>query len=307
VTATQPAGIGEVDVQDVLARALAGAASFRDRLLARIGQGDFATDTGARFVRAVRSVHEADGETDVQADWMRDGIGRLRLMVEVKLGAQFMPQQGARYRARAARALAAGRADRATTVLLAPTSYFEGANVEARHFDLSVSLEEVLPWISDCDAPGAVLIREALDRLAAGQPLGGKGLFRSMHDAIAREIDARALPFRVTNHATDWVFLDHPAAGKGVRFRYRIREGVAELRLDKSFSGAHTLPGVTRPAYVVHLPRNTETVYRHSGLRVSDRTRAGTATDADVGAIVAALDELARWWAGRGSVGAPGI
>lgn len=307
MTAPHAAGIGEVDVQDILARAFASVAPFRDRILARIGQGEFATETGACFISAVRSVSEADGETDVQADWTRAGVGRLRLLVEVKLNAQFMPLQGARYRARAARARAAALADRTTTLLLAPKAYLDGANVEARHFDVCVSLEEVLPWVADCDARGAVLIREALGRLAQGEPLGGKGLFRGIHDAIAREIEARALPFRVTNHATDWVFLDHPAAGKGVRFRYRIGEGVAELRLNKSFIGTHTLPGVTRPAFVVHLSRNAETVYRHSDLRVSNRARAGTATDEEIGAIVSALDELARWWADRKSACAPGV
>ena len=294
------AGIGETDVQEVLTSLLNDVGECRDRFLARVGRHDFANGTGAQFIRAVRSVRDVDGETDVLADWERAGLGRLRVLGEVKLAAQFMPRQGARYRARAARTMAQGAADHVTTVLIAPATYSAGGHAEARRFDVSIALEEILAWATASGAPGSALLRDALDRLAGGRPLGAKGLFPALHTALDAEIARRHLPFYVDNASTDWVFADGPSFGTGVRLRYRIKKGHAEVRLRREYRGDHALPGVKRPAYIRRVPANSETNYRHAGLRVTAATCAGNPTSADVEAIASALTDLADWWARRG-------
>lgn len=117
-----------------------------------------------------------------------------------------------------------------------------------------------------------------------------------MHDGLAAEFARSGAPFRLTNHATDWVFLDHPACGKGVRCRYRIRGGHAELRLNKKFPADHSLPGVMLPAFVERIPAGMETVYRFRGLRVSESAKRGAPSEADVREIAAALGRLTEWW-----------
>jgi len=302
MTPSDDLGISEIHVQDAFASLLLSSVGFRTAFLARVGER---AGVNAQFYGATRSIHEQDGETDIQAEWRREDGGRLRVLIEVKLAAQFMPRQGERYQTRAARALAEGNAKRVRTVLLAPRLYFASANVEASRFDVLLALEDIVVWAGAEGAEVALPIRNALIRLANGRPLGAKGLYRNLHASLASESEHRQLQFRITNNATDWVFLDHPVAGKGVRFRYRISSGIAELRLNKSFPGDHALPGILLPTFITRLSKGTETVFRHSQLRVATSARSGDPSQADVSAIVTAFYELAKWWGVREDMGSP--
>jgi hypothetical protein len=285
--------LGEIAVQRAFTELLQDSREVRERFLRFIRATEFSEGSGGQFIRARRSVLDK-GETDVQLEWQVDS-SRLRVLVEVKLLANFGRLQVTNYLARVRRARDHGLATR--LVLVAPREYFKSANADIHHFEFKLPFEQILEW-ADCS-----LIRETLDRLAGKRPLGAKGLFRNLHEALARGLQANGLPFRITNKATDWVFLDHPACGKGVRLRYRIRDGIAELRLNRSF-GKVQISGAAVPPFITRRAAGSETIFRHNKLRVSDAARLGSPTDNDIGAICSALNEITEWWRSRGKIGA---
>lgn len=316
--------LGELHVQEILTRLLNRSVPFRSWLLAQMGAESAPTravDLGAhapglQFIGARQSVHEADGETDIQVDWSRgteasiekqgdetvgssDASVALRMLIEVKVNAAYQDRQGSRYRERAARIVAAGAVQRAIAVLSAPRSYIAASHAETRQFEVSIALEDILPWVQADDPRDGAALGEALRRAADAEPLGAKGLFPDAHTAVFHELSRRGLPFELTNHPTDWAFLRYPAAGAGTRFRYRIREGVVELRLNRSYPGDPSLPGVHLPSYIERLRRGTETIYRHRGVRLSPEARAGRLSATDVTTVAAALSDLAAWWRHR--------
>lgn len=81
---------------------------------------------------------ETDGESDLVVELAGDRH-RTVALVENKITALFQPEQGARYRARAARLRETGV--HAVTVLVAPSGYFgrEGSD----HFEVRISYEEI--------------------------------------------------------------------------------------------------------------------------------------------------------------------
>lgn len=66
------------------------------------------------------SVNHSNGESDIVVDWERSDGKRLQVLIEVKLSAQFMPRQGARYRERALQEMRQDSGLDVRTGLLAP-------------------------------------------------------------------------------------------------------------------------------------------------------------------------------------------
>src|SRR5690606_2044188 len=172
----------------------------------------------------------------VVAEW-RSADGDVVVLIEDKLNASFQPDQGSRYAERA-RALAEAGAAAVRTVLLAPQQYLRAANPEARKFDVRLPLEEVIEAARACGCDqDADVLAGAVQRVAAGGALGSKGLYPTVHAAIAAECERRGQGFRITNNATDWVSLTHPTCPVGMRFRYRIKDRIAEIVLIPAFKG----------------------------------------------------------------------
>lgn len=287
--------IGEVEVQEALVRLLDDSAAIRKRLLSLAMDGRDLAPSTLRYAGAKRSVVEGRSETDILAEWTRGSGQRVLIFIEVKLLANFMKRQGARYKERVAGAVERGDATHALSVLVAPEKYFAGANTEVRQFDALLALEEIVELAEKAESRERGLIVETLGRIASGRPLGAKGLHRGIHDALAAEFSRRDSPLRITNNATDWVFVDHPALDKGLRARYRISEGVVELRVNKSYGLPHTsLPKPT--GGLRQVSKNTETHFKLPPLSVTPGARKDSPSEPDVRAIADAMEGLVRWW-----------
>ena len=288
--------IAEPDVQRAILAAMHRSAALRDGLLQKAGRFARGDRDGFTYQGGVRSVVEGRSETDIQADWRHMNGQRLRFLIEVKLAAQFMPRQGSRYLERVQSALARGDAEHVQSILLAPASYFGGANPEMHKFNIHMSLEELVQLAKAQAGGETALINEALERIATGRPLGAKGLYRNLHDALFAEFEASGSMLTITNRATDWVFVAHPSFEKGVRARYRISEGLVELRISKHFRLPHSELPVPGLADCRRVLAGTETLYKLQHLRVSNGARANTPTDEDVALITSSLLRLVKWW-----------
>ena len=195
-----------------------------------------------------------------------------------------------------ASALSRGSASHASSVLLAPETYFRTANAEVRQFDALIALETLVALAGNSCPSERELICEALDRIASGRPLGAKGIYRGLHDALAAEFVRNGPLFRITNNATDWVFVDHPSLGKGVRARYRISEGLVELRINKAYPQPHLQLPAPGLAGMRRIAKNTETHFKLPPLAVSAGARANEPTASDLVLIRAAMQRLVEWW-----------
>src|SRR5690606_19149287 len=195
----------EAVVDTALVSLLESSESFRAWFLRRVVANDEISTSDVAFRGARRSVYHVNGESDVVAEW-RSADGDVVVLIEDKLNASFQPDQGSRYAERA-RALAEAGAAAVRTVLLAPQQYLRAANPEARKFDVRLPLEEVIEAARACGCDeDADVLAGAVQRVAEGSALGAKGLYPTVHAAIAAECERRGQGFRVTNNATDWVF-----------------------------------------------------------------------------------------------------
>ncbi|MGI4879263.1 MAG: PD-(D/E)XK nuclease family protein [Janthinobacterium lividum] len=95
-------------------------------------------DPAAAVEGAWVSHAEVDGESDLVVA-LSGPTGRTVVLIENKISAVFQPDQGARYKARAARW--EGTGVRAVTVLVAPAGYHGRDGSE--HFEIAISYEEI--------------------------------------------------------------------------------------------------------------------------------------------------------------------
>lgn len=158
-------------------------------------------------------------------------------------------------------------------VLLAPRQYLRAANPEAREVDVWLPLEEVVEaaWQHGRELDAAVLAGPV-------QPITEGGALR------------------VTNNATDWVFLTHPTCTVGMELRYRIRERIGEIAFTNVFKGDREvfLARATPPLVAVE-----SRSYRFVRMPTLNTTSDKEAfSDADAAIVVDALEELIRWWCG---------
>jgi hypothetical protein len=284
--------IAETGVQRAMAALTLSDVAVRGKILERIAPNSL---TALDLLRVVRSVTEQDGESDLLIDWSGPNGVIFRALIEVKLTAHFMPDQGKRYRRRADRAIQTGQATHVSTALVAPAAYLANGNVQINEFDYSISLEEFVGWTEQLAAPESLYLRASLERVLEGKPLGAKGLYRGVHDLLSDELDRRTDGFRVTNNATNWVFIDHPQLGQGVRLRYRIRDSIAEIRLNKSFGSTERI-APPQSADIACLRRGTETLFRHRPVPVSAEAKHGAPTSMDITLIADVLEHLVKWW-----------
>jgi hypothetical protein len=295
VTNNFDSSISEEAVQAALIDWLSSGGPPSDALLRRLGATDYCGESNGSLVAATRSVWSGNGESDIVAEWSSAGRKRLQLLIEVKLTANFMDRQGARYQDRAR---AFSERDRDVTVccvLMAPAAYLSSANPEAAKFDHHVPLEFVLENSSP-DDPGVELISAALGRIAEGAPLGAKGLFPGLHHALQAACERRQNRLSVRNKATEWITLKGNHWPVGVNLNYRIRSGVAEIRVLSSYKGPRDALLGADNALLRAVQSGGELFLKHKALHVSDATKSGIADRDDLEAIVTAMEDLQDWW-----------
>lgn len=283
----------EAVVDTALVSLLESSESFRTWFLQRVVANDGMPAPAVAFRGARRSVYHVNGESDVVAEW-RGTDGDVVVLVENKLSVGFQPNQGGRYAERA-RALAESGAAAVRTVLLAPQQYLRAANPEARKFDVWLPLEEVIEAarLRGCNQEAEVLAG-AVQRVAEGGALGSKGLYPTVHAAIAAECERRGQGFRITNNATDWVFLTHPTCQVGMRFRYRIKDRIAEIVFFPAFKG-------DREALLARVapPFGPDRSGGDRFVRLPPLNTTADAeefSDADAALVADALERLLEWW-----------
>jgi len=283
----------EAAVDTALVSLLESSESFRTWFLQRVAANDGMPTSDVAFRGARRSVYHVNGESDVVAQW-RGTAGDVVVLVENKLNVGFQPNQGSRYAGRA-RALAEAGAATVRTVLLAPQQYLRAANPEARKFDVRLPLEEVIEAARACGcSQEAEVLAGAVRRVAEGGALGSKGLYPTVHAAIAAECERRGRGFRVTNNATDWVFLTHPTCTVGTELRYRIKDRIAEIAFTAAFKGdREALLARATPPFM------TDKSGSHRFVRMPPLNTTADAdefSDADAALVADALERLIQWW-----------
>jgi hypothetical protein len=283
--------ISETDVQAAIAALVESDSHVRHSLLRHIVGPTLRNSAADVTAHARQSVVGHKGETDILIDYQIENRG-LRVLTEVKLEAAFQPTQGARYGARAEAERSDGR--NCITLLVAPAVYLAAPNPEARKFQSTLSLEELLTWARP-DTAHAQLIAEACRRIASGNALGAKGLFLGLYTAVANECEQRGSSLRILNRPTEWMSLKHPALPTGVNLNYRIRSAVAELRVLASYRGPRDC-FQSAPEGLSYVQSGGELFMKLPTLPVTTARRAGEPSMSDVQTIVDAFDQLVAHW-----------
>lgn len=296
-------GLSERLLDEALVEAVSKSADFLKSFGAFVGFADGGARSEIRVETQRSFVHgtgAAAGETDVLLRIRTDTGRSICVLSESKVTAGFQPRQGQRYQDRA-RAIQSAEGVEATTVLLAPSKYLQMAPPEAQYFAYHLPLELAVSWFSDDQRTtlrSAALFRALIERANDGRPLGAKGLFPELHYALGAELSRRANGISITNRPTDWVFMEHRSAlPAGAKLRYRIRDGIAELRFrGRAASNLSELMARAHPPLTTAVHKN-ETSF---GVRVtvSREGRSGAPTAADVANVALALEELLSWFSG---------
>jgi hypothetical protein len=298
--------ISEPAVQAALVDWLMSGSPASDALVQHLGFADFCSTSAGAHVSATRSVWGGNGESDIVSDWTSAEGQRLQLLIEVKLTANFMDRQGARYQERAASINRGAKDITACCVLVAPAAYLNAANPETAKFDHRVPLEFFIENACRND-PGVQLISEALQRIAGDKPLGAKGLYPALHLAIEAACERRQNRLSVRNKATEWITLKGNHWPVGVNLNYRIRSGIAEIRVLSSYKGPRDELASVDDTLLQPVQAGGELFLKHKHLHVSDIAKSGCADSADVEAIVIAMEDLQTWWFRNCSASSRGV
>lgn len=140
------AGVSERDTDLLLLEEFTASPDFVQFFLARIG----IAEKGYTFLEASRSVTDSTGESDLEVLLTGSDGQKFALLLENKVNAGFQPKQAERYRARGATYVNHGRIGGFTTVLLAPSRYFDG---DKKGFDHRVDYEAVRDWFERSTLP----------------------------------------------------------------------------------------------------------------------------------------------------------
>ena len=293
----EPEVLSESLVDQSIVALVRDAPAFDVWLRRRVGLAE-----GLVLCEARRSVWQGTGESDIVIEWSGpEGIEAL--LIESKVAAGFQKEQGQRYAHRALRLIEEGGYSVCVTALLAPAGYLVGANTEATWFNGRVSIEEVIEAATlhvPPDNHALNTLRKIVVRFDEGGALGTNGLYPAVHQSISRSCELRGNSFRVTNHATDWVFFDHPARVPGLEIRYRIKSRIVELAFTPAFkSDVDQVMKSLGPPLVA----TTSGGYSFVRLPALDAIplEASLFSPADAEVVVDSLEHLMSWWVGPGS------
>lgn len=245
-------GIREQDLDLFFLEEVFANAAFRDWFLGRIaGWPEALTE----LVSAERSVHSANGETDLMFVFRDESNRKGCVLIENKVSAGFQPEQLQRYQARKSGLMASGAFAHAFVLLLAPLAYGAGSAAEV---DATISYEEVHDWLAMRDDATLgrtqyklTVIEAAIKRHATG--------YVPQHDAsasdfwlaysreansIASELDMAAPGPRTS--AGGFLFFGCALPGD-LNLCHKLTRGVVDLQLPHLGSDVPRLREMLRP------------------------------------------------------------
>jgi hypothetical protein len=222
------AWIRERDVDLLLASELHGQPAFATWLFSAVGVADVA------FEDAQVSVSQENGESDLVVRGRQPDSRRAMLLIENKVAASFQPEQDLRYAVRAERMRATGDYALVQTVLLAPSSYLETAEVA---FDAELSYEALVQWLDvHGDARSAFFVRVVLAGIEAQRrgyvPVPDEAVSRfwsEYHRLVASEFAALRMPPPGSR----------PAGSSFIYFREALNRPIIGRRADIVHKFAH--------------------------------------------------------------------
>lgn len=132
------AGVMEKDIDLLLLEEFVASQNFCNFFLSAVGK----SDCKFNLIRARRSVTDSQGESDLELVFENDAQTFI-LMLENKVKASFQNDQDRRYKSRGEKYLATGVADEFSTILVAPSAYFNG---QVKGFDCRVNYEDIVDW-----------------------------------------------------------------------------------------------------------------------------------------------------------------
>ena len=195
--------VRERDLDNFLIEELHASPTFREWLLARLG--DLFEEPSGCDVRLQKSPPRLQDtrQTDVRIGWFADGILRACILIESKVTADFEEGQASAYAAEAAAYRSALGWRAVATVLVAPEARM-GALLHSGAFDLEISIESIITALDDRlrgDLPDEIASRisvriDLLESLCGRKrgsqwtpvTIGAKRDFAKAYAALAREI-----------------------------------------------------------------------------------------------------------------------
>lgn len=117
--------LSETDVQQAIKHCFDESIEFQQKFLKALELPVQWQTERLRLESALQSVTTKNGETDIDTLWLSDSGERYGILCEVKLKAQFTPQQGQRYQQRIDNFIKDGRVNAAISVLIAHSSYLK--------------------------------------------------------------------------------------------------------------------------------------------------------------------------------------
>jgi hypothetical protein len=232
--------VAERDVDLLLLRDLADGDWLLRPLLATLHASLPAIHPSLRLTRIAQSVMTHDGESDLELDLGSDDGGRIRLLVENKIGAIFQPQQAERYAARAARFADDHDEHEASTLLVAPAAYAAG---ELAGFDARVDHEWFLARYRERAEShagaryGVALLEAAIERGHRGytkQEDRPTTLFWRAYWETTRDVapDLRMPPPDISGASNNWIAFRPVARPKNARVLHKLDAGQVHFQFE---------------------------------------------------------------------------
>lgn len=196
-------------------------------------------DTSHEFVHGWQSVAEADGESDVVVDVRCEKAGRLRLLIENKIGADAQLEQASRYTARGERYLRRGDCDEFIICIVAPLSFLD-SDPEAKQYPHNISYEEVRDWFSqnsDSRARHKVsLLEEAIEQQTRGYQKrelpsvsGFMAFYRAVGESEFPSLGANPPP--VGSSRGGWTYCRPAQLPRGWTLVHKMLSGTVDLTI----------------------------------------------------------------------------
>lgn len=144
-------GVSERDIDLLLLEEFLSSVDFLHWFAAQAIGPDFSV---GRLLKAMRSVTQSTGESDLEVALEGADGKSVMLLIENKVNAGFQRQQAERYRIRGNTYLERGEYSSFRTVLVAPDRYF-GSATELKGFNARITYEAIRDWFANTHSMGA--------------------------------------------------------------------------------------------------------------------------------------------------------
>ncbi len=314
-------GVRERDLDNFLVEEIFASRTFRDWVLSRL-KGVFEAPDGCEIkLRKSPLRASQDGrQTDVQIGWFDQGVMRACILIESKVGSDFMPGQAVSY----AQEIAATRAQlgsrsSAAGLLVAPATRLP-ILVHDGAFDAEISIEEMSDFLrarradmSDAELAlrleariellDALSGKRAADRWSGGETIEEKRDFASPYEEMARRIlpDLRVNPSKNSNGATTRIFSGLAVQGlPPLKLRHEFGRGEAWKYANVQIpSRAEAVREIEASGILEGTPYSVAKANKSLAIRVAtpgiDETKPFEAEREKVEASLCAIRDMIEW------------